>query len=156
MNIIINQLQKNFGPKVAVDIENYSIQSGDMLGLVGNNGAGKTTLFRLMLDLLKADGGSVHIGNIDVSRSEEWKNITGAFIDEGFLIDYLTPEEYFQFCGRMYGFDAATLHERIYRYERFLGDEILKEKKYIRNISEIGRANRKSASSPPCFIILSC
>ena len=39
MNIIINQLQKNFGPKVAVDIENYSIQSGNMLGLVGNNGA---------------------------------------------------------------------------------------------------------------------
>ena len=76
MNIIINQLQKNFGPKVAVDIENYSIQSGNMLGLVGNNGAGKTTLFRLMLDLLKADGGSVHIGNIDVSWSEEWKNIT--------------------------------------------------------------------------------
>ena len=103
MNIIINQLQKNFGPKVAVDIENYSIQSGDMLGLVGNNGAGKTTLFRLMLDLLKADGGSVHIENIDVSRSEEWKNITGAFIDEGFLIDYLTPEEYFYFVGKMYG-----------------------------------------------------
>lgn len=100
MNIIINQLQKNFGPKVAVDIENYSIQSGNMLGLVGNNGAGKTTLFRLMLDLLKADGGSVHIGNIDVSWSEEWKNITGAFIDEGFLIDYLTPEEYFYFVGK--------------------------------------------------------
>lgn len=77
---------------MAVDIENYSIQSGNMLGLVGNNGAGKTTLFRLMLDLLKADGGSVHIGNIDVSWSEEWKNITGAFIDEGFLIDYLTPK----------------------------------------------------------------
>ena len=56
-------------------------------------------------------------------------------MDESFLIDYLTPEEYFQFCGRMYGFDAATLHERIYRYERFLGDEILKEKKYIRNLS---------------------
>ena len=37
MNIIINQLQKNFGPKVAVDIENYSIQSGDMLGLVGSH-----------------------------------------------------------------------------------------------------------------------
>lgn len=100
MNIIINQLQKNFGPKVAVDIENYSIQSGNMLGLVGNNGAGKTTLFRLMLDLLKADGGSVHIGNIDVSRSEEWKNITGAFIDEGFLIDYLTPEEIFLLCRK--------------------------------------------------------
>ena len=103
MKITINQLKKNFGPKVAVDIDNYTIQSGDMLGLVGNNGAGKTTLFRLMLDLLKADDGSVHIGDINISKSEEWKNTTGAFIDDGFLIDYLTPEEYFYFVGKMYG-----------------------------------------------------
>ena len=74
-----------------------------MLGLVGNNGAGKTTLFRLMLDLLKADDGKVIINDIDVSQSEDWKSITGAFIDDGFLIDYLTPEEYFYFIGKMYG-----------------------------------------------------
>lgn len=53
--ITIDKLKKNFGEKVAVDIEHYEINQGDMLGLVGNNGAGKTTLFRLMLDLLKAD-----------------------------------------------------------------------------------------------------
>ena len=68
MNIIINQLQKNFGPKVAVDIENYSIQSGNMLGLVGNNGAGKTTLFRLMLDLLKAGVGAGIFSDISVVK----------------------------------------------------------------------------------------
>ena len=135
MNIIINQLQKNFGPKVAVDIENYSLQSGDMLGLVGNNGAGKTTLFRLMLDLLKADGGSVHIGNIDVSRSEEWKNITGAFIDEGFLIDYLTPEEYFYFVGKMYGLTKEEVDKRVARFERFMNGEVIGQKKLIRNYS---------------------
>ena len=103
MNITIEQLKKDFGTKVAVDIENYTIQSGDMLGLVGNNGAGKTTLFRLMLDLLKADSGNVCIGDFNVSKSEEWKNVTGAFIDDSFLIDYLTPEEYFYFVGKMYG-----------------------------------------------------
>lgn len=53
--IIIDKLKKNFGEKIAVDIEHYEINQGDMLGLVGNNGAGKTTLFRIMLDLLKAD-----------------------------------------------------------------------------------------------------
>lgn len=47
--ITINKLQKNFGEKKAVDIENYIINQGEMLGLVGNNGAGKTTLFRLIL-----------------------------------------------------------------------------------------------------------
>ena len=90
--IEINQLQKNFGEKKAVDIEKYSIYQGDMLGLVGNNGAGKTTLFRLILDLLQADLGNVTINDIDVSKNEDWKQFTGAFIDDGFLIDYLTPE----------------------------------------------------------------
>ena len=101
--ITINNLQKNFGEKCAVAIENYTIQQGDLLGLVGNNGAGKTTLFRLILDLLKADNGQVCINDIDVSKSEDWKQFTGAFIDDGFLIDYLTPEEYFYFIGKMYG-----------------------------------------------------
>ena len=95
--IIIDKLKKNFGEKIAVDIEHYEINQGDMLGLVGNNGAGKTTLFRIMLDLLKADDGKVIINDIDVSQSEDWKSITCAFIDNGFLIDYLTPEEYIYF-----------------------------------------------------------
>ena len=73
--ITIDKLKKNFGEKVAVDIEHYEINHGDMLGLVGNNGAGKTTLFRLMLDLLKADDGKVSINDIDVSQSEDWKSI---------------------------------------------------------------------------------
>ena len=77
--IEINNLQKNFGQKKAVDIEKYVIEQGDMLGLVGNNGAGKTTLFRLMLDLLQADQGTVTINDIDVSKSEDWKQFTGAF-----------------------------------------------------------------------------
>ena len=123
-----------------------TLQGPEILGLMGNNGAGKTTLFRLMLDLLKADSGNVYLDGTDVSQSEDWKSHVGAYMDESFLIDYLTPEEYFQFCGRMYGFDAATLHERIYRYERFLGDEILKEKKYIRNLS-----GRKQAEDGYCY-----
>lgn len=134
MEIKIHNLKKTYGSKTAVDIPDYTLQGPEILGLMGNNGAGKTTLFRLMLDLLKADSGNVCLDGTDVSQSEDWKSHVGAYMDESFLIDYLTPEEYFQFCGRMYGFDAATLHERIYRYERFLGDEILKEKKYIRNL----------------------
>jgi len=62
MNIHIENLQKRFGEKVAVDIESYDIPQGEMLGLVGNNGAGKTTLFRLMLDLLQAYEGRVPFG----------------------------------------------------------------------------------------------
>ena len=116
--ITIDKLKKNFGEKIAVDIEHYEINQGDMLGLVGNNGAGKTTLFRLMLDLLKADNGKVVINDIDVSLNEDWKAFTGAFIDSGFLIDYLTPEEYFYFIGKMYGLKKEEVDERLVPFER--------------------------------------
>lgn len=133
--ITIDKLKKNFGEKVAVDIEHYEINQGDMLGLVGNNGAGKTTLFRLMLDLLKADDGKVIINDIDVSQSEDWKSITGAFIDDGFLIDYLTPEEYFYFIGKMYGLKKEEVDERLIPFERFMSVEVIGHKKLIRNYS---------------------
>ncbi len=133
--IQINNLQKNFGEKKAVDIEQYIINRGDMLGLVGNNGAGKTTLFRLILDLLRADRGNVTINEADVCKSEDWKSITGAFIDDGFLIDYLTPEEYFYFIGRMYGLKKEEVDKRITPFERFMNGEVMGQKKYIRNFS---------------------
>ena len=133
--ISINNLQKKFGEKLAVNIDHYEINQGDMLGLVGNNGAGKTTLFRLMLDLLKADNGNVVINDIDVSQSEDWKNFTGAFIDDGFLIDYLTPEEYFYFIGKMYGLKKEEVDERLVPFERLMNGEVIGQKKLIRNYS---------------------
>lgn len=133
--ITINNLQKLFGEKKAVDITDYHIREGEMLGLVGNNGAGKTTLFRLILDLLKADRGHVTIHDVDVSQSEDWKQITGAFIDEGFLIDYLTPEEYFYFIGKMYGIKKEEVDERLLGFERFMNGEVIGQKKLIRNYS---------------------
>lgn len=131
----IRELRKEFGTKVAVDIPAYDIKQGDMIGLVGNNGAGKTTLFRLILDLLKADNGYVTIKGMDVSKCEDWKISTGAFIDEGFLIDYLTPEEFFYFTGRMYGMNKEAVDERLKEFERFMNGEVLGQKKYIRNFS---------------------
>ena len=90
--ITINHLKKAFGNTVACDIEQFKINDGEILGLVGNNGAGKTTLFRMLLDLLKPDEGDVALDGINPAQSEEWKAATGSYIDEGFLIDFLTPE----------------------------------------------------------------
>lgn len=133
--IQITNLQKKFSEKIAVNIDNYTIGKGEMLGLVGNNGAGKTTLFRLILDLLQADQGEVTINDINVARSEDWKSITGAYIDDGFLIDYLTPEEYFYFIGKMYGLKKEEVDERLKPFERFMNNEVLGQKKFIRNYS---------------------
>ena len=139
MNIYIRNIQKTFGEKVAVDIDQFIIHEGEILGLVGNNGAGKSTLFRLILDLIKADRGGVTIEHegrtIDVSQTEEWKDWTGAYIDDSFIIDYLTPDEYLQFIARISGIDEAQLEEELAKYEHFMAGEILGQKKLIRNLS---------------------
>jgi len=133
--IKIEGLKKHFGDTCACDIPSFTINNGNILGLVGNNGAGKTTLFRLLLDLLKADEGSVTIDDINPAESEEWKNNVGAHIDEGFLIDFLTPEEYFSFLGKISGMTQTDVNHRLEDFERFAGGEIFGQKKLIRNLS---------------------
>ncbi len=133
--ITIELLKKQFGETVACDIDQFTIQDGDILGLVGNNGAGKTTLFRLLLDLLQADGGTVSINYINPAESEEWKQQVGAYIDEGFLIDFLTPEEYFAFLGKISGMTQQQVDERLMDFEQFAAGEVFGQKKLIRNLS---------------------
>ena len=133
--IKIENLKKQFGDTVACDIERFTINEGDILGLVGNNGAGKTTLFRLLLDLLKADEWTVSINDINPADSEAWKQQVGAYIDEGFLIDFLTPEEYFAFLGKISGMTQQQVDERQKDFEQFAAGEIFGQKKLIRNLS---------------------
>ena len=135
MHLTIQNLRKTFGSKVAIDIEQYDIQSGEILGLVGNNGAGKSTLFRLILDLIKADTGKVTSNGIDVATTEDWKDWTGAFIDESFLIDYLTPDEYFQFIGKISGRTEQEVNKRLDTFDKFMAGEVRGQQKLIRNLS---------------------
>lgn len=135
MNIQISSLKKIFGDKTAVDIPSFTIHDGDLLGLVGNNGAGKTTLFRLLLDLVKADEGNVTLNGIDPIENEDWKTVTGAYIDEGFLIDFLTPEEYFEFIAKVNDIDNDTLADRLKYVETLMAGEIMNQKKLIRDFS---------------------
>lgn len=133
--ITIQNLKKQFGETIACDIPELNINDGDILGLVGNNGAGKTTLFRMMLDLLKPDESEVTLDGVNPALSEEWKATTGAYIDEGFLIDFLTPEEYFAFIGKITDMTQEEVDERLKDFERLAGGEVFGQKKLIRNLS---------------------
>ena len=133
--ITIANIRKAFGQTIASDIPSFTINDGDILGLVGNNGAGKTTLFRMILDLLKPDEGQVTIDGINPAESEQWKDSTGAYIDDSFLIDFLTPEEYFAFLGKINTIQQEEIEERLKPYERLAGGEVFGQKKLIRNLS---------------------
>ena len=142
--IQIYNIRKTFGPKTAVDIDNFTIPQGQILGLVGNNGAGKSTLFRLLLDLIEPDkdesvlkAGEPKITNcgVEVNATEEWKDWTGAFLDESFLIDYLTPDEYLHFVSQISNIEPEGEKKLIEESSHFLSGEILGQKKLIRNLS---------------------
>ena len=133
--ITISNLKKQFGETIACDIPELTINDGAILGLVGNNGAGKTTLFRMLLDLLKPDEGEVALDGVNPALSENWKATTGAYIDEGFLIDFLTPEEYFAFIGKITDMTQEEVDERLKDFERLAGGEVFGQKKLIRNLS---------------------
>ena len=133
--ITISNLKKQFGETVACDIQALEIKDGEILGLVGNNGAGKTTLFRMLLDLLKPDAGTVTLDGINPAESEAWKDKTGAYIDDSFLIEFLTPEEYFAFLGKISGLSQEEVDNRLKPFERLASGEIFGQKKLIRNLS---------------------
>ncbi len=134
--ITINNIGKAYAGKVVVDIPHLQVNEGETIGLVGNNGAGKTTLFRLLLDLIKANRGEILSKDQNVATSENWKRYTAAYLDEGFLIDYLTPEEYFYFIGKLNNRSKADIDEFLKSFETFFDGSVLNSGKYIRELSK--------------------
>ena len=127
---------KNTKNKEVLHIDQLNIKKVERFGLVGNNGAGKTTLFNLILDLVKPNTGQVLNNNVLVHKSEDWKKHTAAVIDEGFLIGYLTPEEYFYFVVELRGLNESQVDSWLEKFEVFFNDEVLGQKKHIRNLSK--------------------
>lgn len=136
MMIKVKNLAKAYNQKTLLNISELSVNNGEFFGLVGNNGAGKTTLLRLLLDLIRADRGEVYSDDCIVSESENWKDYTTSYLDEGFLIDFLTPEEYFHFTGEGYGLSKADTDNKLSAFKDFFNDEVLgQRKKFIRDYS---------------------
>ena len=150
----VTNLGLRFADRKLFEDVNIKFTNGNCYGLIGANGAGKTTLFRLILNLLKANGGSVDflfeecqedspanglpptpstksIANYD----NAWKSQITAYLDEAFLIEYLTAEEFFSFILKAHNIQTIGLEERLEDYREFLSNEILGQTKYIRELS---------------------
>ncbi len=140
--ITIENISKSYKEAEVLNIPELSVPKGQSFGLVGNNGAGKTTLFSLLLDLIEPTSGQITNNNVAVHKSEDWKPWTSAFIDESFLIGYLTAEEYFYFIGDLRGVNKKEVDEFLVPFEEFFHGEILNQKKYLRDLS---KGNQKKA-----------
>jgi len=147
--IKVHDLTKTYGTQTVLNIEGLEIPKGQSFGLVGNNGAGKTTFFSLLLDLIQPTTGKIINNEVQADISEAWKPFTSAFIDETFLIGYLTPEEYFYFIGELRGRNKADVDSLIATFENFFHGEILGQKKYLRDLS---KGNQKKVGIVASFI----
>jgi len=134
--IQVTQLSKTYSWTTVLNIPNLEIPKGQSFGLVGNNGAGKTTFFSLLLDLIQPTTGTLTNNEIQVNTSEDWKPFTSAFLDESFLIGYLTAEEYFYFIGDIRGQNKADVNALLKKHEEFFNGEILNSRKYLRDLSK--------------------
>lgn len=129
-------LTKVYNGVTVLNIPEINIPKGESFGLVGNNGAGKTTFFRLILDLIEATSGEVLVNGTKVARNDEWKKITGSFLDEGFLIDFLKPEEYFSFVGKLYNKSEGDINAVLDSMKDIFNGEIAGTGKLIRDFSK--------------------
>jgi ABC-2 type transport system ATP-binding protein len=134
--IQIQNLIKAYNKEIVLNIPELTIEKGEIFGLVGNNGAGKTTMFNIVLDLITASKGQVVSKGIVVRESEDWKDFTGAFIDESFLIGYLTAEEYFGFIAGLRRMSKTETADFLNGFADFFNGEITGKKKFIRDFSK--------------------
>ena len=141
LSVASGRLTKRYGDATALDLDRLAVAPGEVVGLVGNNGAGKTTLLRLVLDLVAPTAGHVELGGVRVGGPDQgWKRRVGAYLDAGFLIDYLRPQEYLRFVGGAYGVGPGEVERRVGRWAGFLG-EALAEGRLIRDLS-LGNAGK--------------
>lgn len=154
--IKINNLKKAYGKKIVLSIDDLTINALELVGIVGNNGAGKTTMLSLILDLIEPSIGTVQSKDQLVSKTDDWKSYTGSYLNEGFLIPFLTPMEFLEFIGKLHGLNSADIKAFLTENASFYAEDIT-AKKYIRELSA-GNKNKvgilASMLSKPEILIL--
>jgi ABC-2 type transport system ATP-binding protein len=154
--IDIIDITKVYGKNTALAIDKLKIDKSEFIGLVGNNGAGKTTMLSLILDLIKSTSGYVQSKSKKVSETDEWKNYTGSFLNEGFLIPFLTPVEFLEFIGNLHGKNSSDVNNFLNENVNFFDKDAFSGK-YNRELSS-GNKNKigilASFLSDPELLIL--
>lgn len=102
--IEIQNLRKLYDDHLAVDGISFSLQPGQICGMVGPNGAGKTTTLRCLAGLIPATSGDLKVAGFDLSNDLQPLKQRLAYVpDDPPLFDDLTVREHLHFIGRLYG-----------------------------------------------------
>ncbi|MEM6645012.1 MAG: ABC transporter ATP-binding protein [Bacteroidota bacterium] len=148
--IELRHLAKRYGQRVVVQVPHLAITSGEVVGLLGNNGAGKTTLLRMLLDQIPVSEGEAVIDGHTVARSSAWKPLVASYLDDNYLLDYLTADEYLQFVGHAYGIADDEQQRRLEPLKALFTEPILGRGDYLRALS---MGNRKKVGLAAALMV---
>ena len=133
----VENITKKYGDNVAVNNLSFTVDAGEIFGLLGENGAGKTTTFRIIMGLIDANEGNLTLDGKKIDYSET-DNI-GFVTEERSLLIKLTVQEQIEFYGTLKGLDKDTINKRLdYWSEKF---EITSYKN--RKIKELSKGNQQ-------------
>ncbi len=112
-NIELSGVSKSFGSLQAVKEFNLVVRPGEIRGLLGPNGSGKSTTMKMILGLLKPDGGTINVCGIDArSHPVDVRKSIGYVPETPFLYEYLSASEYLDLVGVAYGLSGEERKER--------------------------------------------
>ena len=157
MRLTFESVKKKYGSFEVLSIDGVSFTSGETIGIVGKNGAGKSTFLRVMTGLSSIDAGRVLLDGKSICESEDWRDDCGVFLDESFLIEFYTPNEYLDFAGCLRHLSRGEVVARKLEYADFFHGEVIGTHKLIR---ELSAGNRKKLGiagallSNPSMLIL--
>lgn len=117
--VSIRNLRKSFGSKVVLEDVSLEVPRGQTFALLGRNGAGKTTLIRILLGLIRADGGSVRLSDRDPAADPiEVRRRVGYLAEDQVMYGWMTPIELCRFLEPFYpSWDMRTAQEYLDRFE---------------------------------------
>ena len=120
--IELNKLSRQFGDLFAVNKVTLSIPAGQIFGYLGPNGAGKTTTVKILTGMIKPTSGTASVAGYDIGEhSLEVKRIIGYVPESGAIYQSLSPLEYLQFVGRLYGMEEKEIDVRTAEFIEFFG-----------------------------------
>ena len=115
MNIIhVEKLKKSFGEIKAVKEVSFDVEEGEIFGLLGPNGAGKSTIIKILVTILKKDGGTATINNFDVEKEQnKVRKSVGIIFQDPSLDERLTAWENLYFHSKFYHVPSREIKNRI-------------------------------------------
>jgi ABC-2 type transport system ATP-binding protein len=119
----------------ALDGLSLSVEAGQIFGFLGANGAGKTTTLKLLMRLIFPTAGSAKILGHDISDVAMHARI-GYLPESPYFYDYLSPREFLDYCGQLFGVDQA---ERKRRTENLLERVNLDRKSWNRQMRKLSK-----------------